>query len=39
MRGRRAGRENDRERILAYNIGIALHDIYFTGKIYELIGD
>jgi len=39
MQGRRAGRENDRERILAYNVGIALHDIYFAGKIYELIGN
>ncbi len=31
------GRENDKERILAYNIGIALHDIYFARKIYDLI--
>ncbi len=29
------GRENDTERILAYNIGIAIHDIYFASKIYE----
>lgn len=31
------GRENDNERILAYNIGIALHDIYFAAKLYEML--
>lgn len=31
------GRENDEERIIAYNIGIALHDIVFAKKIYERI--
>ncbi len=31
------GRESQRERILVYNIGIALHDIYFAGKIYEAL--
>lgn len=39
INGEKPGRENDRERILAYNIGIALHDIYFAGKIYDLVGD
>ena len=34
--GGRKGRENDKERILAYNIGISLHDIYFASKIYEM---
>ena len=29
------GREDKKERILVYNIGIALHDMYFAGKIYE----
>ena len=29
------GRENDAERILVYNIGISLHDIYFASAIYE----
>ncbi len=29
------GRENEQERILAYNIGIAIHDIYFASKIYD----
>lgn len=35
--GVKPGRENNKERILAYNIGIALHDIYFAGKIYEMV--
>ncbi len=30
------GRTNDRERILSYNIGIGLHDIYFASKIFEM---
>lgn len=33
--GETPGRENDQERILAYNIGIALHDIYFASKIFD----
>ncbi|MBQ3889616.1 MAG: ornithine cyclodeaminase [Clostridia bacterium] len=37
--GQKPGRENSRERILAYNIGIALHDIYFASKIYEMCGE
>ena len=31
------GRESDKERILAYNIGISLHDIFFAKKIFDLI--
>ncbi len=31
------GRETEDERILAYNIGIAIHDIYFASKIYEML--
>ena len=31
------GRENDKERILSYNIGLGLHDIYFASKIYEKV--
>lgn len=38
VNGKAAGRENDRERILAYNIGIAVHDINFAVHIYELLG-
>jgi ornithine cyclodeaminase/alanine dehydrogenase-like protein (mu-crystallin family) len=30
------GRESSEERILAYNIGIAIHDIYFAGMINRL---
>lgn len=30
------GRTNDQERILVYNIGISLHDIYFASKIFEM---
>lgn len=39
VNGKAAGRENDRERILAYNIGLAMHDINFAGHIYEMIKD
>lgn len=31
--GKTAGRETDDERIISYNIGIALHDIFFADKI------
>ncbi len=33
--GKKPGRTNKKERILAYNIGISLHDIYFAGKIFD----
>lgn len=39
INGVKAGREGDSERILAYNIGIALHDIYFANKIYKMLDD
>ena len=35
--GQNKGRESDEERILAYNIGIALHDVAFASKIAEMI--
>lgn len=35
VNGNCPGRENDQERIIAYNIGIALHDIVFAKKILE----
>lgn len=35
--GYAAGRENDEERILSYNIGLGLHDVYFAYKIYNLL--
>lgn len=31
------GRTNDKERIIAYNIGIAIHDIYFASKIFQMV--
>lgn len=37
LQGKNPGRTSDDERILSYNYGIALHDIYFASRIYELI--
>lgn len=34
--GNNPGRRTDKERILAYNIGISLHDVYFASHIYDL---
>lgn len=31
------GRTNDKERIIVYNYGIAIHDLYFATKFYNLI--
>lgn len=39
LSGPGTGRESDSERILAYNIGISLHDTYFASKIFELAAD
>lgn len=36
VNGKTKGRENNRERILAYNIGLSIHDINFAAKIYEM---
>jgi ornithine cyclodeaminase/alanine dehydrogenase-like protein (mu-crystallin family) len=33
------GRTNKYERIIAYNIGIALHDVYFASMLYEFLKD
>ena len=33
------GRTSDDERILSYNIGIALHDLYFAKRIYDRVKD
>lgn len=35
--GKVPGRESDEERILAYNIGISVHDVYFANRIYSMI--
>ncbi len=37
VNGRITGRANDNERIIVYNIGIALQDIYFAGRIYDIM--
>lgn len=39
VNGKVPGRENNDERILAYNIGISLHDINFASHIYNLLKD
>ncbi len=39
LNGSAVGRENDDERILAYNIGLSIHDINFATHIYELVKD
>lgn len=37
--GNAVGRKNDKERILAYNIGVSMHDINFAAHIYQLLKD
>lgn len=37
VNGNKPGRENDDERILAYNIGVSVHDIYFAVAIYHMM--
>ena len=39
VNGKAAGRENDQERILAYNIGLSIHDICYAAHIYEMLKD
>jgi ornithine cyclodeaminase len=36
LQGKNPGRTSQEERILSYNYGIALHDILFAAKIYEM---
>ena len=36
VNGESVGRENDKERILIYNIGVSLHDIYYASNIYQM---
>ena len=35
--GHKEGRRNARERILCYNYGLGLHDLWFASKIYDII--
>lgn len=37
LSGKIPGRESDTERILSYNIGLGLHDVYFANNIVELL--
>ena len=37
VNGKKPGRENDEERILAYNIGVSIHDINFAASIYQMM--
>ena len=37
--GRNPGRESQEERILSYNYGLALHDIVYASRIYDMIGE
>ncbi len=39
VNGNKKGRENSRERILAYNIGLSIHDINYAARIYDLLKD
>jgi len=39
VNGRASGRESDTERILAYNVGVSMHDVYFAAQIYKMIKD
>lgn len=39
VNGKAKGRESDKERILAYNIGLSIHDISYAAHIYELLKD
>lgn len=36
--GKVPGRKSDSERIIAYNIGLGLHDVYYGYKIMQLLG-
>ena len=37
VNGRKTGRENDEERIIAYNVGISIHDMFYAYNIWKLI--
>ena len=39
VNGLAGGRKNEKERILAYNIGLSIHDINYAAHIYEMIKD
>lgn len=33
------GRETDDERIIVYNIGVSIHDLYFANKIEKMVNN
>lgn len=37
LKGAIPGRENDNERILSYNIGLGLHDVFYASNIYKIL--
>jgi ornithine cyclodeaminase/alanine dehydrogenase len=37
--GKAKGRESDDEKIIAYNVGLSMHDMNFADKIYDMAGD
>ncbi len=37
--GKAVGRENDSEKIIAYNVGLSMHDMNFANKVFELCGN
>lgn len=37
LRGERPGREDPDERILSYNVGMSLHDVYAAAMIYKMV--
>lgn len=37
LAGKADGRKTSSERILSYNVGIGLHDVWYASKIYELL--
>ena len=39
LAGRASGRDFDAQRIIAYNVGIALHDVVFASKIYDMLAE
>lgn len=39
LAGRDPGRKSQEQRIIDYNYGLALHDVVYASKIYELVGD
>lgn len=39
LNGNDPGRRSDEQRIIDYNYGIALHDVFFASRIYELLHD